>query len=241
MGQLCGRESGQDPTPNARVSLPDFTSTPHDKGKERQPQGIAHQSSIRIVTQDDDAPQYESIASVDALLQIILQADCLKLCGIPGAFNILKERHFDIWIDSNYQLNSDTRNAIQLIALICLQLGNATDCNMTFYFTSYPNTKSKNLSDNSRNCLKSLRDLWGTDSWKGAVQLVAGASILETELGIQKWLNNEENFAKGETEDEKHVKLLGHVREKMLPYWHGWHQRDLNAESQLSPVKNFPG
>ncbi|KAH7110970.1 hypothetical protein EDB81DRAFT_831413, partial [Dactylonectria macrodidyma] len=169
MGQLCGRESGQDPTPNARVSLPDFTSTPHDKGKERQPQGIAHQSSIRIVTQDDDAPHWE----------------------------------------------------------------NATDCNMTFYFTSYPNTKSKNLSDNSRNCLKSLRDLWGTDSWKGAVQLVAGASILETELGIQKWLNNEENFAKGETEDEKHVKLLGHVREKMLPYWHGWHQRDLNAESQL--------
>ncbi|KAH7112342.1 hypothetical protein EDB81DRAFT_862703 [Dactylonectria macrodidyma] len=234
MGQLCGRESDQDPTPNARVSLPDFTSkAPHDKGKARQPQGIAHQSSIRIVTQDDDAPQYESIASVDALLQIIRQADCLKLCGIPGAFNILKERHFDIWIDSNYQLNSDTRNAIQLIALICLQLGKATDCNMTFYFTSYPNTKSKNLSDNSRNCLKSLRDLWGTDSWKGAVQLVAGASILETELGIQKWLNNEENFAKGETEDEKHVKLLGHVREKMLPYWHGWHQRDLNAESLI--------
>ncbi|KAH7116630.1 hypothetical protein B0J13DRAFT_571390, partial [Dactylonectria estremocensis] len=101
---------------------------------------------------------------------------------------------------------------------------------ITFYFTSYPNIKSKNLSENSRNCLKFLRDLWGTDSWKGAVQLVAGASILETELGIQKWLNNEENFAKGETEDEKHVKLLGHVREKMLPYWHGWHQRDLNAE-----------
>ncbi|KAL6409930.1 hypothetical protein AUP68_06336 [Ilyonectria robusta] len=115
MGQLCGRESDQDSTPNARVSLPDFTSkASHDKGKERQPQGIAHQSSIRIVTQDDDAPQ---------------------------------------------------------------------------------------------NCLKSLRDLWGTDSWKGAVQLVAGASLLETELGIQKWLNNEENFAKGETEDEKHVKL----------------------------------
>ncbi|KAH7114967.1 hypothetical protein B0J13DRAFT_572791 [Dactylonectria estremocensis] len=27
-----------------------------------------------------------------------------------------------------------------------------------------------------------------------------------------------------------HVKLLGHVREKMLPYWHGWHQRDLSAQ-----------
>ncbi|KAH7111958.1 hypothetical protein B0J13DRAFT_631677 [Dactylonectria estremocensis] len=140
MGQLCGRESDQDPTPNARVPLPDFNSkAPYDKSKETPPQGIAHQSSIRIVTQDDDAPQYESIASVDALLQII-------------------------------------------------------------------------------------------DKQTGAVQLVAGASILETELGIQKWLNNEENFAKGETEDEKHVKLLGHVREKMLPYWHGWHQRDLNAE-----------
>ncbi|KAH7124616.1 hypothetical protein EDB81DRAFT_860871 [Dactylonectria macrodidyma] len=118
------QESNQGSTPNARVPLPDFSSTAlYGKGKETPPQGITHQPSIQIVTQDDDALH-----------------------------------------------------------------------------------------------------------WKGAVQLVAGTSILETELGIRKWLNIEENFAKGETEDEKHVKLLGHVREKMLPYWHGWHQRDLNVE-----------
>ncbi|KAH6970475.1 hypothetical protein BKA56DRAFT_622160 [Ilyonectria sp. MPI-CAGE-AT-0026] len=102
MDQFCCRGSDQDPTPNARVPLPDFNSkAPYDKGKETPSQGIDRQFSIRIVTQDDDAPQYQPIASVDALLQIIQQADCLKLCGIPGAFNVFKERHFDIWIDSN--------------------------------------------------------------------------------------------------------------------------------------------
>lgn len=160
MGQFCCRESDQNPTPNARIPLPDFNSkAPYDKGKEILPQDITHQSSIRIVTQDDDAPQYQSIASVDALLQIIQQADCLKLYRIPGAFNIFKEQHFDIWINSNYQLGSDTRNAIQLLALICLQLGKATDCNITFYFTSYPNIKSKSVIENSRDYLKSLRKL----------------------------------------------------------------------------------
>ncbi|KAL6409959.1 hypothetical protein AUP68_06366 [Ilyonectria robusta] len=68
MGQFCGRESDQDPTPNTRVPLPDFNPKVHDKGKATQPQGIACQSSIQIATQDDDVLQYESIALVDALL-----------------------------------------------------------------------------------------------------------------------------------------------------------------------------
>jgi hypothetical protein len=98
------------------------------------------------------------------------KADECKLFGIPSAFSVYNERHFDVWIDSNFQLKPNTRNAILLNALFQLQMGKATNCNMTFYFTSYPNTKSKSLSENGRSYLKSLRKLWETQSWEEAVR-----------------------------------------------------------------------
>lgn len=204
----------------------------YDGSKSMQPVGRGRKLSFEIAFQDENLrlPQYEKIPSVDGLLQIMRQANGLKLYDIQGAFSIYNERHFDVWIDSNFQLKPNTRNAILLIALFNLLMGKSTDCNMTFYFTSYPNTRSKNLSNDGRECLKALKELWITQSWVDAVGLVQRTATLGVTLKLQKWIDDGEVFVEGETDDEKHVKLLGVVREKMLPFWYGWHQRELTIQ-----------
>ncbi|KAL5346594.1 hypothetical protein ACLOAV_008301 [Pseudogymnoascus australis] len=52
-------------------------------------------------------------------------------------------------------------------------------------------------------------------------------------MKIQNWIDDEKNFVEGDTDDDKHVKLLGVVREKMLPFWYGWHQRDLTIKKLI--------
>jgi hypothetical protein len=227
------QSEGGEPKRNARNE--DFNpKAKYDENKLMPSEGLARQSSeFQIAFQDEHLPlpEYESIRSVDAILQIIRKANAMKLYGIPGAFSIYNERHFDIWIDSNFQLKPDTRNAILFKALFALQVGKATNCNMTFYFTSYPNTKSKSLSENARGCIKSLKKLWESQSWEEAVRLVRHTAILRDTLKIKEWVDDEKNFVEGDTDNDKHVKLLGLAREKMLPFWYGWHQRDLTVKT----------
>ena len=102
-------------------------------------------SEVQIAFRDENLslPKYEDIPSAIAFLEIIAKASAMKLYRIPGAFDIYNEWHFDIWIDTNFQLKPGTRNAILSNALFALEVGKATNCNMTFYFTSYPNTKKQ--------------------------------------------------------------------------------------------------
>jgi hypothetical protein len=58
------------------------------------------------------------------------------------------------------------------VATVLLIVAQAKDCDMTFYFTSYPNKKSKNLSEIERRHLKDLINLWKTQSWQEALGMV---------------------------------------------------------------------
>lgn len=93
---------------------------------------------------------------------------------------------------------------------------------MTF-FTSYPNKKSLQLSFEGQANLNALNDLWVTQSWQEAVALAERVPILQR-LGIQEWLNNTKNWNAVEGDNEKHTRLLSYAREKMLLFWHGYHQ-----------------
>ena len=58
-----------------------------------------------------------------------------------------------------------------------------------------------------------------------------GTAILTVTLQVQEWVDDKTNFVEGDTDDDKHVRLLRLTREKMLPFWYGWHQRDLTVET----------
>ncbi|KAL5346595.1 hypothetical protein ACLOAV_008302 [Pseudogymnoascus australis] len=144
--RLNDQSEGIEPKTDARNE--DFDpQAKYDGSKLMQAVGRDHQSSYNIAFQDESLqlPQYEKLPSVDGILQIMRQANRFRLYEIQGAFSIYNERHFDVWIDSNFQLKPDTRNAILLIALFTLQMGKSTNCNMTFYFTSYPNNEQESL------------------------------------------------------------------------------------------------
>jgi hypothetical protein len=212
--------------------------------KQDPAQGINHTSSLRIVVQDDP-PAYNHPAatgdetqpdSVKAILNILRDADAMRDFGIKGAFSGLRQRHSHVWIDSNYIHLPNTKNAIQVQALFLLLIAKAQDLDMTFFFTSYPNKKSKDLSDEAKKRLDVLSELWETQSLQQAVALVERTPKLQ-QLGIRDWIDNPANYNAEDTDPEKHTKLLIHVREKMLPYWYGWHQRDITME-RLPKLQN---
>ncbi|RSL57597.1 hypothetical protein CEP54_008194 [Fusarium duplospermum] len=180
---------------------------------------------------DAELPDYHPEAWVDYILRTILDAENFSKHGIKGAFNVLGERHFNIFIDSSHSLSSETRCAILLLATVLLIVAQAKDCDMTFYFTSYPNKKSKNLSEIDRRHLKDPINLRKTQSWQEALGMVRYTQSFQEELGIQDWIQKRKNISDEQSDVEKHAKLLNLCREKMLTFWHGWHQRELTVDS----------
>ncbi|KAJ4182812.1 hypothetical protein NW767_013777, partial [Fusarium falciforme] len=190
---------------------------------------------LRQVVEDAELPDYHPEASVDYILRTILDAENFSKHGIKGAFNVLGDRHFNIFIESSHSLSSWTPCAILLVATVLLIVAQAKDCDMTFYFTSYPNKKSKNLSEIDRRHLKDLINLWKTQSWQEALGMVRYTQSFQDKLGIQDWIHKRRNISDDQSDVEKHAKLLNYCREKMLAFWHGWHQRELTADSLEKP------
>ncbi|KAM0425814.1 hypothetical protein ACHAPT_009065 [Fusarium lateritium] len=244
MGCVHSKEAGQtlvgnrpaiwhDPPLQASAIL--HRHTPHQtpQGAQNHQQPANNQPNFKLtqVVEDPELPDYHPEASVDYILRTILDAENFSKHGIKGAFNVLGDRHFNIFIDCSHSLSSETRCAILLLATVLLIIAQAKDCDMTFYFTSYPNKKSRNLSEIDRRHLKDLSNLWKTQSWQEAIGLVGYTESFQGRLGIQAWLGGRANINKEQSDVEKHAKLLNLCREKMLEFWHGWHQRDLTVES----------
>ncbi|RSL53536.1 hypothetical protein CEP53_007722 [Fusarium sp. AF-6] len=145
----------------------------------------------------------------------------------PGACDTLSR----LLLLSIHSLSSETQCAILLVATVLLIVAQAKDCDMTFYFTSYPNKKSKNLSEIDRRHLKDPINLWKTQSWQEALGMVRYTQSFQDKLGIQDWTQNRRNISDDQSDVEKHSKLLNICREKMLTFWHGWHQRELTVDS----------
>lgn len=223
--------TGPLPQANAILQRNAHQQTAQDTQGYQQP--AKNQSNFKLtqVVEDAELPDYHPQASVDYILRTILDAENFSKHGIKGAFNVLGERHFNIFIDSSHSLSSETRCAILLVATVLLIVAQAKDCDMTFYFTSYPNKKSKNLSETDRRDLKDLIRLWKTQGWQEALGIVQYTQSFKGNLGIHDWIHERKNFSHDQTDVEKHAKLLNHCREKMLAFWHGWHQRELTVDS----------
>ncbi|KAH6959708.1 hypothetical protein BKA56DRAFT_468204, partial [Ilyonectria sp. MPI-CAGE-AT-0026] len=149
--------------------------------------------------------------------------------GISGAFNVLRHRHFHVWIDDNYRLPRTTKKSIQVMALLLLLLGKAIDGDMEFFFMSQSNTDSDELTDAQRQKAKALDELWRTQSWREARALVERSSILQN-MGLVKWIND--NSPEGEeiqrTGQGKFARLLDHVRNLKIQFWQGYDQRHID-------------
>ena len=75
-----------------------------------------------------------------------------------------------------------------------LQLGQAMESDMTFFFTSYPNLLSENLADAERQRLRQLIRLWETSGWSKAKEMVQRKDILRNSFGLSEWIADSENF-----------------------------------------------
>jgi hypothetical protein len=137
-----GSDSSGNTPPRTVVTgdrYPDFSNAPVPK------QQSNHQPEIAVQGDEEQGlPPYEQNGSVESLLNITRDAAALKFYGIKGAFNVLKQRHFDVYIDTAYTLHGDTLDATLFVALYLLQNAQqATNCNMTFYFPCYPNKRAR--------------------------------------------------------------------------------------------------
>ena len=191
------------------------------------------------------------IGAAKVILDTVREAHHKQLHGINGAFSVLAERHIHVWIDPSYLLSKNTKVSIQLLAAMHLQLGQAMESDMTFFFTSYPNLLSENLTEAERQQLRQLIRLWETSSWSKANEMVQRNDILRNGFGLSRWMEDTQNFKpnketggarhteqrEGEasqmTANEKHTILLAHVRDLMLQFWHGWHQSEFAGPDDL--------
>ncbi|OAL42806.1 hypothetical protein IQ07DRAFT_553657 [Pyrenochaeta sp. DS3sAY3a] len=230
--------NGEQSLPNARPgppnaimenrmqeTFPDYTTEPSLGSKQQPVDGRPH---FNIQPQKEGLPSYELHNSVDIFRNITIAANNLGMCGIQSTFDVLRQRHFEVYMDSAHTLHKDTFSAILLTALYTLGNAKAKDSDMTFYFTSYPNTKSPSLSGEKRGWIKALIKLWRTQNWPEAVQAIENDRNLK-DLGFDDWLRVN-NFKDSDPDEEKHFKLLNHTRQTMVPLWHGWHQRELDPD-----------
>ncbi|EXM14515.1 hypothetical protein RAB80_016970 [Fusarium oxysporum f. sp. vasinfectum] len=167
---------------------------------------------------------------VIVILKLLKAAAELTYWGHKGAWAALRDRHGQIWLDSAYRLSPVTQRAILLYAAIRLLVGKALDSNMTFYFTTFPNLETEQLSDSEIKTLKALMDVFSANTFLQACQLIRQHGTALATQGLEEFVNNKDSFLETDTQDEKLVKLLALTRDKMKGLWHGWRIRDLTFE-----------
>ncbi|KAI3532064.1 hypothetical protein CABS02_13974 [Colletotrichum abscissum] len=200
----------------------------------RQPPRSHHQRDFTFQVFSEAPPMYQEIpetlppgfsnfpAGVIVILNILKEAAKLALWGHKGAWGSLNDRHGQIWLDSAYTLRPVTRKAILLHATILLLVGKALRSNMTFYFTTLPNHKTEQLSDSELNTLESLMEVFNAQTFLQACELIKQHKVALADQGMETFIENEENFLKTDTKDERLVKLLAFTRENLKGFWHGW-------------------
>lgn len=99
---------------------------------------------------------------------------------------------------------------------------------MIFYFTTFPNLETEQLSALELNTLNALMKVFNAKTFRLARQLVCENSIALADQGLEDFINNDANFLEMDTSDEKLGKLLAFTREKMKFFWHGWDGSDLD-------------
>jgi hypothetical protein len=169
---------------------------------------------------------------VQAILSLWKRAATLDFFGHKGAWNA--SRHGQIWLDSAYSLRPITITAIFLYAAMRMLVAQALKGNMTFYFTTFPNVESDELSDKDREVLQALIKVFNANTYRKASALIDLRKAILAGEGMMEFIDNPSNFVEGDTQEQKLVKLLAHTRGRMKQYWYGWKGRDLNFKSLKS-------
>ncbi|OBT59967.1 hypothetical protein VE03_10750 [Pseudogymnoascus sp. 23342-1-I1] len=203
----------------------------------------------RLELYDKAPPKYEASprtlplgyndfpAGVIAVLNLLKAAAKLTYWGHRGAWAALNDRHGQIWLDSAYTLRPVTYTAILLYAAVRLLVGKALGSNMTFYFTTFPNLETEQLSPLELKKLNALMEVFNAKTFRQACQLIQQHGTALADQGLEDFVKNSTNFLDTDTLDEKLVKLLAFTREKMKNFWHGW-DSDLTFEKLQSLYKD---
>jgi hypothetical protein len=176
-------------------------------------------------------------AGVMPVLNILKTAAKLTHFGHRGAWAALKDRHGQIWLDSAYTLWPSTYTAILLYATVLLLVGKALGSNMVFYFTTFPNLETEQLSALELETLKALREVCNAKSFRKACEHIHQHRSALAKQGLEDFIRDEANFLDEDTQDEKLIKLLKCTREKMKKLWHGWDSSDLDFKKLQSLYK----
>ncbi|KAK2922396.1 hypothetical protein FoTM2_017752 [Fusarium oxysporum f. sp. vasinfectum] len=238
MGVFDLQTKGQDGIPDARAQEPQRSSS---NSNSNQP--------YKIQVFEKPPPKYEHTSStlpfgfgkfpagVIVVLNLLKAAAKVMYGGHKGAWAALNERHGQIWLDSAYTLRPVTYTAILLYAAVRLLVGNALGSNMTFYFTTFPNLETDQLSNTELSTLNALMEVMNAKTFRLACQHVSETSTALAGQGLEDFINNGANFLEKDTPDERLVKLLAFTREKMKRFWHGWDGSDLDFEKLRSLYK----
>ncbi|KAH7009084.1 uncharacterized protein B0I36DRAFT_342910 [Microdochium trichocladiopsis] len=81
-------------------------------------------------------------------------------------------------------------------------------------------------------------EVFNAKTFRRACQLIREQSTALADQGLEDFISNDANFLKGDTPDEKLVKLLAFTRENMKKFWHGWDGSDLDFERLQLLYKN---
>ncbi|CAI6097691.1 unnamed protein product [Clonostachys chloroleuca] len=172
-------------------------------------------------------------AGVIVILNLLKKAAQLTFWGHKGAWSSLNVRHGQIWLDPAYTLRPVTKVAILLYAAVLLLVGKALCSNMTFYFTTFPNLGTEQLSDLDLETLKALMEVFNAETFLQACKLIHQHKTALAHQGIEDFINNSDSFLEADTPDEKLVKLLAFTREKMKGFWYGWHSKNLCPKNKF--------
>ncbi|RSL80132.1 hypothetical protein CEP52_017433 [Fusarium oligoseptatum] len=148
-------------------------------------------------------------AGVIVVLNLLKEAAQLTCFGHKGAWAALSDRHGQIWLDSAHTLRPVTRKAILLYAAIRLLVGKALDSNMTFYFTTFPNLETEQLSDSELKTLNALVSVFNAKTFLKAGQLIREHSTALAGQGLEDYINNEHSFLETDTQDDKNGQAVG--------------------------------
>ncbi|GKU07670.1 hypothetical protein FLAG1_09730 [Fusarium langsethiae] len=246
MGPCMSKKEGSTEWSETQTARKDSTTKPVpiqdglDANAQVSPQPPSNNNQPYTIEVFDEAPpKYQESpwtcpSGVRKVLDLLKAASKVNYGGHKGAWAAFKERHGQIWLDSAYTLHPLTSRAILLYAAVRLLVGNALGSNTTFYFTTFPNVETDQLSDVELNTLKALMKVMNARTFRLACELISQDETALAGQDLKDFISNDANFLKDDTADEKLVKLLAFTRQKMKGFWHGWDGRDLDFKKLRS-------
>jgi hypothetical protein len=166
-------------------------------GKNEQIRVYSNLNTLAAAPTNALPPKYSVIANPvtadpkNSILQVFKEAHEYNNAreGIKGAFNTLRHRHYQVWIDDTPNLPRTTREATIMTAMLLLTLGKSFGSNMEFFFTGYSNINGGKLSEPNRKRAAALDSLFNTDTWDRAVDMIKSVEDFEHEdLQLHLWL-----------------------------------------------------